>query len=62
MVRHGAGIACLPSCTVRGEIEAGSLVALKLAADLPALEIRYGHGAPLTAAGRQFVSIIRGVK
>lgn len=62
MVRRGAGIACLPACTVRGEIETGSLIALKLAADLPALEIRYGHGAPLTAAGRQFVSIIRGVR
>ena len=62
MVRRGAGIACLPACTVRGEIETGSLIALKLAADPPALEIRYGHGAPLTAAGRQFVSIISGVK
>ena len=62
MVRRGAGIACLPACTVRGEIETGSLVALNLAADPPALEIRYGHGAPLTAAGRQFVSIISGVK
>jgi DNA-binding transcriptional LysR family regulator len=62
MVRRGAGIACLPACTVRAELESGSLIALKLAADLPALEIRYGHGAPLTAAGRQFVSIIRGVK
>jgi DNA-binding transcriptional LysR family regulator len=62
MVRHGAGIACVPARTVRAEIEAGSLVALKLATDLPGLEIRYGHGAPLTAAGRQFVASIRGAE
>lgn len=58
MVRHGAGIACLPACTVRGEIEAGSLVALKLGSDLPALEIRYGHLAALSGVARQFVSAI----
>jgi DNA-binding transcriptional LysR family regulator len=60
MVRHGTGIACVPARTVRGEIEAGSLVALRLATALPDLEIRYGYGAPLTAVGRQFVAIIRG--
>jgi DNA-binding transcriptional LysR family regulator len=59
MVRHGAGIACVPARTVRGEIVAGVLVALKLAADLPALEIRYGHLAPLNGVARQFVSAIR---
>jgi DNA-binding transcriptional LysR family regulator len=59
MVRHGAGIACLPACTVRAEIAAGSLVALKLDADLPALEIRYGHLVALSDAGKQFVAAIR---
>ena len=29
MVRHGAGIACLPRCTVAAEIAAGTLVALR---------------------------------
>jgi LysR family transcriptional regulator, low CO2-responsive transcriptional regulator len=58
MVRHGAGIACLPACTVRAEIAAGSLVALKLATDLPALEIRYGHVAPLSGVAKQFVEAI----
>lgn len=59
MVRHGAGIACVPACTVRAEIAARSLVALKLGVDLPALEIRYGHLAPLSGVARQFVSAIR---
>jgi LysR family transcriptional regulator, low CO2-responsive transcriptional regulator len=59
MVRHGAGIACVPACTVRAEITARSLVALKLGADLPALEIRYGHLMPLNGVARQFVSAIR---
>ncbi|MBX9776038.1 MAG: LysR family transcriptional regulator [Xanthobacteraceae bacterium] len=60
MVRHGAGIACVPARTVRGEIAAGLLVPLKLATDVPALEIRYGHLAPLNGVARQFVSAIRG--
>jgi DNA-binding transcriptional LysR family regulator len=60
MVRHGAGIACVPARTVRGEIAAGALVPLKLATDVPALEIRYGHVAPLNSHARQFVSAIRG--
>ncbi len=49
----------LPACTVRAEIGAGSLVALKLSTDLPGLEIRYGSSAPLTGVARQFVSVIR---
>ena len=60
MVRHGAGIACLPHCTVRAEISAGSLVALNLSTDLPGLEVRCGASAPLTGVARQFVSVIRG--
>ena len=60
MVRHGAGIACVPACTVRGEVAAGLLVPLKLATDVPSLEIRYGHLAPLNGVARQFVSAIRG--
>jgi DNA-binding transcriptional LysR family regulator len=60
MVRHGAGIACVPARTVREEVAAGVLVPLKLATDVPALEIRYGHLAPLNPVARQFVSAIRG--
>ena len=59
MVRHGAGIACVPACTVRAEIAAGSLVVLKLGAKLPSLEIRYGHVAALSGVARQFVSAMR---
>ncbi len=58
MVRHGAGIACLPACTVHAEIAAGALVALDLGAKLPALEIRCGYRAPLTGVARQFVAAI----
>lgn len=59
MVRHGTGIACLPACTVRTEIGAGSLVALKLDAELPALDLRYGHVAPLSGVAKQFVEAIK---
>jgi DNA-binding transcriptional LysR family regulator len=59
MVRHGAGIACLPACTVRAEIAAGALVALKLDADLPALEIRYGYLSTLSDAAKRFVAAIK---
>lgn len=60
MVRHGAGIACVPARTVKDEIAAGLLVPLKLATDLPPLEIRCGYHAPLGGVARQFVSAIRG--
>jgi DNA-binding transcriptional LysR family regulator len=58
MVRHGAGIACVPARTVREEVAAGLLVPLALATDVPALEIRYGHLAPLDGVARQFVAAI----
>lgn len=58
MVRHGAGIACVPARTVKGEIAAGLLVPLKLATDVPALEIRCGYHAPLSGVARQFVAAI----
>lgn len=59
MVRHGAGIACLPACTVRAEVAAGTLVALKLDGDLPGLDLRYGHVAPLSGVAKQFVEAIK---
>jgi DNA-binding transcriptional LysR family regulator len=60
MVRHGAGIACVPARTVKGEVAAGLLVPLKLVTEVPPLEIRYGHLSPLNGVARQFVSAIRG--
>ena len=59
MVRHGAGIACVPACTVRAEIARGLLVALKLGATAAGAEIRYGHIAALSGVARQFVSAMR---
>jgi LysR family transcriptional regulator, low CO2-responsive transcriptional regulator len=60
MVRHGAGIACLPRCTIAAELAAGTLVELKLTVALPDLQIRCGYRAPLSAAGRQFMQAVRG--
>jgi DNA-binding transcriptional LysR family regulator len=60
MVRHGAGIACLPRCTIAAELVAGALVELKLTVVLPDLQIRCGYRAPLSAAGRQFMQAVRG--
>jgi DNA-binding transcriptional LysR family regulator len=60
MVRHGAGIACLPRCTIAAELAAGALVELKLTVALPDLQIRCGYRAPPSAAGRQFMQAVRG--
>ena len=46
MVRHGAGIACLPRCTIAAELAAGALVELKLTVAMPDLQIRCGYHAP----------------
>lgn len=59
MVRHGAGIACLPHCTVREEIAAGSLVALRLARPLADFELHCAYRAPLSEAARQLVAHLR---
>jgi DNA-binding transcriptional LysR family regulator len=60
MVRHGAGVACLPRCTIAAELAAGALVQLKLTVALPDLQIRCGYRAPLSVAGRQFMQAVRG--
>jgi DNA-binding transcriptional LysR family regulator len=60
MVRHGAGIACLPRGTIAAELAAGALVELKLSVALPDLQIRCGYRALLSAAGRQFMQAVRG--
>jgi DNA-binding transcriptional LysR family regulator len=60
MVRHGAGMACLPRCTATSEFASGSLVELKLSVALPDLQIRCGYRAPLSAVARQFMLAMRG--
>jgi DNA-binding transcriptional LysR family regulator len=60
MVRHGAGIACLPRCTVAAELAAGTLTECRLTVALPDLQIRCGYRAPLSATGRQLMQAIRG--
>jgi DNA-binding transcriptional LysR family regulator len=59
MVRHGAGIACLPRCTVAAEIEAGSLAELKLSIRLPDLQLRCAYRTPLADVAHKFVRSIR---
>jgi DNA-binding transcriptional LysR family regulator len=60
MVRHGAGVACLPRGTIAAELATGALVELKLTVALPDLQIRCGYRAVLSAAGRQFMQAVRG--
>jgi LysR family transcriptional regulator, low CO2-responsive transcriptional regulator len=62
VVRHGAGIACLPRCTVTAELAAGTLVALNLAVSPQELELRCGYRAPLVGAARRFVLAMKGRK
>jgi DNA-binding transcriptional LysR family regulator len=62
MVRHGAGVACLPRCTVSAELEAGTLTALKLTVPLQDLQVRCGYRAPLAGVVRRLVLAIRGEK
>jgi DNA-binding transcriptional LysR family regulator len=62
MVRHGAGIACLPRCTVTAELAAGTLVALNLTVPPQDLELRCGYRVPLAGAARRFVLAMKGGK
>jgi DNA-binding transcriptional LysR family regulator len=60
MVRHGAGIACLPRGMIVQEIATGSLAEIRLTVALPDLEIRCGYRAALAGAARRFVLAMRG--
>jgi DNA-binding transcriptional LysR family regulator len=62
MVRHGAGIACLPRCTVTSELAAGTLTALALAIQLPDLQLRCGYRTPLTGPAHSRVIVGRGFR
>lgn len=55
MVRHGAGLACLPRCTVREEIAAGTLIEIPLAVPLAALELHCAYRSPVSAAGHHLM-------
>jgi LysR family transcriptional regulator, low CO2-responsive transcriptional regulator len=60
VVRHGDAIACLPGCTVRDEIKARTLVALRLTVPPQALELRCVYRAPLPETARRFLAHLRG--
>ena len=59
MVRHGTGIACLPLCTVRDELDAGTLVALPLTVPLADLELRCAYQAPLSDTAKRLMDHLR---
>jgi DNA-binding transcriptional LysR family regulator len=55
VLRHSEAIACLPGCTVRGEIKAGTLAALHLAVEPESLELRCVYRPPLVDMARKFL-------
>jgi DNA-binding transcriptional LysR family regulator len=59
MVRHGLGIACLPRCTVAGDLASGALVELALAVPLPDLQLRCGHKRALSETAQNFLRHMR---
>ncbi len=59
MVRHGAGAACLPLCTVQDEIAAGTLVRVDLRDPLPPLELRCAYRKPLHETAATLVAHLR---
>jgi DNA-binding transcriptional LysR family regulator len=59
MVRHGAGAACLPLCTVDEEIAAGTLVCVDLRDRLQPLELRCAFREPLHETASALVAHLR---
>lgn len=59
MVGQGAGIACLPRCTVEKEIEAGTLAVLDVKAPVQELELRCAYRAPLRPPLASFLDHLR---
>jgi DNA-binding transcriptional LysR family regulator len=59
LVRRGRAVACLPICTVAAELDAGSLVALKLATALPQLNLYCGYTGTLSDGSRNFMKYLR---
>lgn len=62
MLRHGVAIACLPRCTVAGELAAGTLVELSPATPLQQLELRCGYAGPLNESTRNFLRCLESRK
>jgi DNA-binding transcriptional LysR family regulator len=59
MVGQGAGIACLPRCTVEKEIKAGTLVLLDVKAPAQEVELRCVYRAPLRPPLASFLDHLR---
>jgi DNA-binding transcriptional LysR family regulator len=59
MVGQGAGIACLPRCTVEKEIEAGTLALLDVMASAQEFELRCAYRAPLRPPLASFLDHLR---
>jgi DNA-binding transcriptional LysR family regulator len=59
IVRHGAGAACLPLCTVEEEIAAGTLVCVDLQRALQPLELRCAFREPLHETAKTLVDHLR---
>jgi molybdate transport repressor ModE-like protein len=59
MVGQGAGIACLPRCTVEKEIKAGMLALLDVKAPAQELELRCAYRAPLRPPLGSFLDHLR---
>ncbi len=56
---HGQYIACLPRCTMTGELNSGALVSLDLARPLAPLQIRCVYGAGPGPAVRRLIDGLR---
>ena len=59
IVGQGAGIACLPRCTVEKEIAAGTLALLDVKAPAQQLELRCAYRAPLRSPVGKFLDHLR---
>jgi DNA-binding transcriptional LysR family regulator len=59
MVRHGAGLACLPHCTVQEEIAAGALTRLPLAPPLTNLELHCAYLEPVSNTAEHLMAHLR---
>jgi LysR family transcriptional regulator, low CO2-responsive transcriptional regulator len=59
LVRRGRAVACLPVCTVAAELDAGSLVSVKLVTALPQLNLYCGYTGTPVESSRNFMKYLR---
>jgi DNA-binding transcriptional LysR family regulator len=59
MLRHSRSIAVLPACAVEQEIATGTLRALQMRVQPPALELRCAYREPLSTAARMLLAHLR---